>query len=68
MNEFDFLSIKEMQRIFCTCDLSLGNYHACDNHTPKMPVIENKACAKLMACVGACICDRTSLVPRLEIE
>lgn len=39
-NEFDFLSLNEIQINFCKCDLALTNCHACDNCTPKRPVIE----------------------------
>ena len=54
------------------CDLALSNCRTCDDHTPKKPVIENKACnnrtAKLStACVGTCACYLTPFMARPDL-
>ena len=64
---------KEIHINFYTCDLAVGICHACDNFTPKKPVIENQACnnctPKLnMTCVGACACDHTPFLVRPEVS
>ena len=62
MNEFNFLSTKQKQRNFSTCNLAFSSFLACDNRIIEGSVIENGACDKRppklnMKCVDACTCD-----------
>ena len=44
IKEFNFSLTKDIHIDFCMCDLALSKWPACDNCTPKMPLIKNKVC------------------------
>ena len=65
--------IDQRNRNFCTCDLALRHWHACDYHTFKRPIVKNKTyydrTPKLnMAFVGAFQCDYTPFMASHEIR